>query len=135
MRPGERGLEQSEMHEHLANTITQDRPCQRCVKRSIGHLCHDEPRESPKVQKSSKENGESPSDIPLKQEMLGSSMLDQTLDQQGLESQLSQGQGGQSAPLQVPTPSNASLDRQQMQSPPVSSGPNGAYPGNNPPCE
>ncbi|EXJ78145.1 hypothetical protein A1O3_09306 [Capronia epimyces CBS 606.96] len=25
--------------------MSQDRPCQRCIKRNIGHLCHDEPRE------------------------------------------------------------------------------------------
>ena len=29
-------------------TRIQARPCARCVKRSIGHLCHDEPRESSK---------------------------------------------------------------------------------------
>ena len=28
-------------------TLTiQERPCTRCVKRGIGHLCHDEPRET-----------------------------------------------------------------------------------------
>ena len=25
--------------------MSQDRPCKRCIKRNIGHLCHDEPRE------------------------------------------------------------------------------------------
>ena len=25
--------------------MSQDRPCRRCIKRNIGHLCHDEPRE------------------------------------------------------------------------------------------
>ena len=29
-------------------TFYQDRPCARCIKRSIGHLCHDEPRDSSK---------------------------------------------------------------------------------------
>jgi hypothetical protein len=33
-----------------ANTW-QERPCTRCVKRNIGHLCHDEPRESFKKSK------------------------------------------------------------------------------------
>ena len=28
-----------------AKPLSQERPCNRCVKRSIGHLCHDEPRE------------------------------------------------------------------------------------------
>ena len=27
-------------------TQTQQRPCNRCIKRSIGHLCHDAPREA-----------------------------------------------------------------------------------------
>lgn len=25
--------------------VPQERPCARCIKRNIGHLCHDEPRE------------------------------------------------------------------------------------------
>jgi hypothetical protein len=35
----------------------QDRPCARCIKRSIGHLCHDEPRESVKRSKTDPESG------------------------------------------------------------------------------
>ncbi|KAL6717481.1 Transcription factor [Lecanora helva] len=36
----------------------KDRPCARCVKRSIGHLCHDEPREPSKgVKHGDLENG------------------------------------------------------------------------------
>ena len=31
---------------HLDFNISQERPCTRCIKRNIGHLCHDEPRES-----------------------------------------------------------------------------------------
>ena len=33
-------------------TCDLQRPCARCVKRDIGHLCHDEPREAPKRSKS-----------------------------------------------------------------------------------
>ncbi|RMY54980.1 hypothetical protein D0864_13864, partial [Hortaea werneckii] len=33
-------------------TCDLERPCTRCVKRDIGHLCHDEPREGPKRTKS-----------------------------------------------------------------------------------
>ncbi|KAF7196858.1 Zinc cluster transcription factor acuM [Pseudocercospora fuligena] len=33
-------------------TCDLERPCARCVKRDIGHLCHDEPRDPPKRQKS-----------------------------------------------------------------------------------
>ncbi|RYP22519.1 hypothetical protein DL765_001577 [Monosporascus sp. GIB2] len=29
----------------LANHFEQERPCTRCIKRNIGHLCHDEPRD------------------------------------------------------------------------------------------
>lgn len=35
--------------------MVQERPCTRCVKRDIGHLCHDEPRESVKVVKGKQE--------------------------------------------------------------------------------
>lgn len=28
--------------------MLKERPCTRCIKRNIGHLCHDEPRESSK---------------------------------------------------------------------------------------
>ena len=36
---------------HKANCVSfwnllQERPCTRCIKRNIGHLCHDEPRET-----------------------------------------------------------------------------------------
>lgn len=31
--------------------MSQDRPCKRCIKRNIGHLCHDEPREGPRKSK------------------------------------------------------------------------------------
>jgi len=30
----------------LSWAMFQDRPCKRCIKRNIGHLCHDEPREN-----------------------------------------------------------------------------------------
>ncbi|KZT26136.1 hypothetical protein NEOLEDRAFT_1063860 [Neolentinus lepideus HHB14362 ss-1] len=32
-------------------TCDEGRPCQRCIKREIGHLCHDEPRQSSKSEK------------------------------------------------------------------------------------
>lgn len=34
----------------------QDRPCTRCIKRNIGHLCHDEPREPTKRSRSDHEH-------------------------------------------------------------------------------
>lgn len=41
----------------------QERPCTRCIKRNIGHLCHDEPREPAKKSKS--EQGASSENEPL----------------------------------------------------------------------
>ncbi|KIV77262.1 hypothetical protein PV11_09075 [Exophiala sideris] len=35
-------------------TCDSDRPCKRCIKRNIGHLCHDEPREGHGSHKKSK---------------------------------------------------------------------------------
>lgn len=32
--------------------LSQERPCTRCIKRNIGHLCHNEPREPAKKSKS-----------------------------------------------------------------------------------
>jgi hypothetical protein len=37
--------------------MSQDRPCKRCIKRNIGHLCHDEPREGHGYHKKSKGDG------------------------------------------------------------------------------
>jgi hypothetical protein len=34
--------------------VAQERPCARCIKRNIGHLCHDEPREPEPATKKSK---------------------------------------------------------------------------------
>lgn len=42
----------------------QERPCTRCVKRNIGHLCHDEPRESVKKSKSEPENPDAQGEAP-----------------------------------------------------------------------
>jgi len=67
----------------------QDRPCIRCVKRSIGHLCHDEPRESARSSKSEQSNTASDNEIAVKEEeslayMLGPSVGQQQADQQML---------------------------------------------------
>ncbi|KAK2758344.1 hypothetical protein FQN54_004192 [Arachnomyces sp. PD_36] len=35
--------------------LVQERPCTRCIKRNIGHLCHDEPREPTKKAKSERD--------------------------------------------------------------------------------
>jgi len=59
-------------------TAIQDRPCARCVKRSIGHLCHDEPRESTRGPKHSQEE----SGATVKQEDSLPYMLGPSIDQQ-----------------------------------------------------
>ena len=72
------------------NNGLQDRPCARCVKRSIGHLCHDEPRDPAKGVKQDQASILSISGGALKQEdslpyMLGPSLDEQQLDQQALQ--------------------------------------------------
>ncbi|KAJ5123882.1 uncharacterized protein N7515_007707 [Penicillium bovifimosum] len=37
-------------------TCDSERPCTRCIKRNIGHLCHDEPRETPKRGRGEQDN-------------------------------------------------------------------------------
>ena len=46
----------------------QERPCTRCVKRNIGHLCHDEPREPMKRTKGEHGHITEEADARLKQE-------------------------------------------------------------------
>jgi len=43
-------------------TCDLERPCTRCMKRNIGHLCHDEPRETVKKSKSELEGSNAPID-------------------------------------------------------------------------
>ncbi|KAH6618794.1 hypothetical protein C7974DRAFT_436158 [Boeremia exigua] len=45
-------------------TCDLERPCTRCIKRNIGHLCHDEPREGVKKAKSEPENGNAQVEAP-----------------------------------------------------------------------
>lgn len=43
------------MGEYVANIgAAQERPCARCIKRNIGHLCHDERRETDSATKKAK---------------------------------------------------------------------------------
>ncbi|KAF2130995.1 hypothetical protein P153DRAFT_365618 [Dothidotthia symphoricarpi CBS 119687] len=45
-------------------TCDLERPCTRCIKRNIGHLCHDEPREGVKKAKTDPEQAEEQSETP-----------------------------------------------------------------------
>ncbi|KAF6237884.1 hypothetical protein HO173_004085 [Letharia columbiana] len=65
-------------------TCDLDRPCARCVKRSIGHLCHDEQRDSGKGMKNDQANTTSNSGAAVKQENSLPYMLSPSVDQQQL---------------------------------------------------
>ncbi|PSN68962.1 hypothetical protein BS50DRAFT_572146 [Corynespora cassiicola Philippines] len=45
-------------------TCDLERPCTRCIKRNIGHLCHDEPRESTKKSKTDQDGSNGENDAP-----------------------------------------------------------------------
>ncbi|KAF2666799.1 hypothetical protein BT63DRAFT_319123 [Microthyrium microscopicum] len=47
-------------------TCDLERPCTRCIKRNIGHLCHDEPRDQPKKMRSDSMGGGMDSNSPPK---------------------------------------------------------------------
>ena len=59
----------------------QERPCTRCIKRNIGHLCHDEPREQVKRPKSEHEFSTGEDEISLKHEDPATNDMPQGLKQ------------------------------------------------------
>lgn len=65
---------------YSANTL-QERPCTRCVKRDIGHLCHDEPREAVRRSKGERSHTTGDDDTPPKQEELLPDRIVSPLDQ------------------------------------------------------
>lgn len=77
----------------VSNTGLQDRPCARCVKRSIGHLCHDEPRDSVKGIKHDQTNSTSNSGAAVKLEDSLQYLLSPSIDQQQLDEQVLQNAG------------------------------------------
>ncbi|KIW01268.1 hypothetical protein, variant [Verruconis gallopava] len=88
-------------------TCDLDRPCTRCIKRNIGHLCHDEPREPSKKSKSDQTAGPE-NEPPQKLDPTGTggslSLGRQQTDAAGLGlSRLGQNQGN-TASLMQPTP-------------------------------
>ncbi|KAI4100484.1 MAG: hypothetical protein L6R37_005474 [Teloschistes peruensis] len=62
-------------------TCDLDRPCTRCVKRNIGHLCHDEPREPAKLAKIQPEHVVEDDDASLKYIKLGGDNVLSPVDQ------------------------------------------------------
>lgn len=96
-------------------TCDLERPCTRCIKRNIGHLCHDEPREPVKKSKTDPDstNGEEESS---KQEVAPSDSSINALDQHinapdtGLNlapAPLPQNRVANAAPIAQPTPVSA----------------------------
>ncbi|KAI4207140.1 MAG: hypothetical protein LQ346_000718 [Caloplaca aetnensis] len=63
-------------------TCDLDRPCARCVKRNIGHLCHDEPRELTKNAKPQSGNTGEADNASLKQDNPTGTNLLSTADEQ-----------------------------------------------------
>ena len=66
----------------------KDRPCARCIKRSIGHLCHDEPREKGTKNEPSDRAGKS-----VKEEENLPYMLAPAIEQPQVDQQLLQENG------------------------------------------
>jgi hypothetical protein len=96
----------------------QERPCARCIKRNIGHLCHDERRETDSAAKKSKshnsnsvEDEEASPDQPQSQPSVENG-LNNPFDQPTDQAQENIGLGApsipQSTPLQIVQPSPVS---------------------------
>lgn len=96
-------------------TCDLDRPCNRCIKRNIGHLCHDEPRETPKKGKSQSDSVQGDDGGPSKENLSPEQPMNQ-LDQPSATNAapdlsaaaLPQNRVGNNAPLVQPTPVSAS---------------------------
>jgi hypothetical protein len=97
-------------------SVVQERPCARCIKRNIGHLCHDEPREPESATKKSKsqhsnsaaeDDGSPPDQLQSNIDSGMSNSFEQSQEQQSQDNGLGLGattlsQGG---PLQLVQPS------------------------------
>ncbi|KAF2281474.1 uncharacterized protein EI97DRAFT_30723 [Westerdykella ornata] len=96
-------------------TCDLDRPCARCIKRNIGHLCHDEPRESVKRSKMEPEGGAGENDSSKQESMTSDSAVtsinrrtsapDAGLNLASLP--LPPNRGASAAPIAEPTPVSA----------------------------
>ena len=102
-----------------ALSVAQERPCARCIKRNIGHLCRDEPREPEQATKKAKtsqhsssaveENGTPPAQVHPKVESGMSSSFDQARQDTAQDSNLGLGTTlSQAVPLQLVQPSPVS---------------------------
>lgn len=99
----------------LRTHTQQERPCTRCIKRNIGHLCHDEPRDSESkktksvLEGSTVDESASQSDIRSSIDQSANAMGPPSFDAgagQASKSAFNAGALGRSNPLQLvqPTP-------------------------------
>jgi hypothetical protein len=94
--------------------VAQERPCARCIKRNIGHLCHDERRETDSATKKAKgQHSNSVEDEETAQEQLRSSTengMNNPFDQRHDQAQVGLGAPAipQTGPLQIVQPSPVS---------------------------
>ena len=103
------------MTDLLSHAIVQERPCTRCVKRNIGHLCHDEPREPVKTAKGEQDLIVGDEEAVFKQEEISSNGQPSLLDQRQADQQLLQETG---LDLGVTVPSvNGQRDSSQLAPP------------------
>ena len=101
-------------------TCESERPCARCIKRNIGHLCHDEPREtdSSALKKSksqhsnsaAEDDGSPPDQLQSNIDNGMSTSFEQSQEQQSQDNSLGLGTTAlsQSGPLQLVQPSPVS---------------------------
>lgn len=84
----------------------QERPCTRCIKRNIGHLCHDEPREPVRRPKDEHDTAVGEDEAALKQEETPPDGMPPSIDQQQADQLLLQDTG-----IAALNPSTASTAR------------------------
>lgn len=77
----------------LCSLLIQERPCTRCIKRHIGHLCHDEPREPPRRTRGEQGHTAGEDEMVSKQDESPTARMVQTLDQQQVDQQFLQEAG------------------------------------------
>jgi len=94
-------------------TCDDGRPCQRCIKRNIGHLCHDEPKPSQQNQQAARKSSQQPQDQLAQQQQSHQLQQQQPLQtqQQQQQQQLQRQLQNQQQQLQ----SAAQLQQQQQQ--------------------
>jgi hypothetical protein len=97
--------------------VAQERPCARCIKRNIGHLCHDEPREPESASKKSKtqhstsateDDGSPPDQLQGSTDSGINTSFEQAQEQQDSELGLGGPTLSQGGPLQIAQPAPVS---------------------------